>query len=243
MLYLVGLGLSPKYMTLEARDVIEKVDRVFLDTYTVPLPSELWEEWEKAIGREVTRAEREVLESPLIPSMGKREDVAVAVVGDPLAATTHISLLLEAERRGARWRYVPGVSIITVAASLSGLQHYRFGLTVTVPRSWRSYPSFAERVRKNMSIDAHTLLLLEPGLTVREALEALAYYSIAERSSLVVVISRAGWEDCSVHVGSVEEVERIEVREPISLILPASLHPVEEEFLLRRRGRGACEEV
>ncbi len=251
---LVGLGLRPEHLTEEARKVLSLSDKIYLDTYTNIVPEEWIASWESMVGKSFLRADRSTLEDGMkaIISEAKVSNVSVAVVGDPLTATTHISLYTEALKEGIDVRYVPGLSIHTVAMSLSGFEHYRFGRTVTVPYLWRQSPSFYERIASNRSLGLHTLLLLdlhpEP-LTIRTALEALLYWEkelkrgVIDLSELVVGIARACWDDCFRFVGTVEELMEISFPPPPHvLIIPGDLHPIEEEtlYVLRRHSHGKC---
>ena len=255
MLYLVGLGLSPDHLSEEARRILSSVDTIYLDTYTNVLREEDIALYERMVGRSFLRALRKDLEDGMkkLVEEARRKDVAVAVSGDPLTATTHISIYVEALRNGVPVRYVPGISIHTVAMSLSGLQHYRFGPVITVPYLWKDSPSFYERLHRNMRNNLHTLLLLdlhpEP-LDMKTALEALLYWEkkrrlrVIELGDLVVGMARVGREDCFRFVGTVEELLDVDWGEPpFSLVIPAELHPFEEETLyaIRRFGNGRCE--
>src|SRR5439155_558937 len=62
-----------------------------------------------------------------------KQKVAFLVVGDPMAATTHVDLRLRAAAAKIPTRIVHGVSILTAAAGALGLQVYKFGRTTTVP--------------------------------------------------------------------------------------------------------------
>ena len=254
MLYLLGLGLNPSQTTEEVRAVLTRADVVYLDTYTNLFPKNYISEWESLAGKSFIKADRKTLEDgiPQILKESREGEVAVAVVGDPLTATTHVALYLEALKRDVPVRYLPGISIHTVAPSLSGLQHYKFGRTVTVPYHWKDSPSFYERIGENRRMGLHSLALLdlhpEP-LTIPQALRALLHWEremrrkVLELSDLVVGIARACFPDCFRYVGTVEEL--LEVKwgpPPHLLIIPSALHPVEEEVLyyIRRKNHGRC---
>ena len=255
MLYLVGLGLSPEHLSEMARKVLERVDKVYLDTYTNIIQENEVTSYESIVGKRFVRAKRQDLEDGMtsIIEEAREREIAVAVPGDPLTATTHISIYIEALRRNVNVRYIPGISIHTVAMSLSGLQHYKFGPVVTVPHHWEDAPSFYEKLYKNRKMGLHTLLLLdlhpEP-LDIRTALHALLYWEkkkklrVIELGDLVVGIARAGKDDCFRFVGTVEELLDIDWgKPPHSLVIPGELHPVEEEILytIRRYQHGRCE--
>ncbi len=238
MLYIVGLGLIPKHLTKEAVETLNNADRVYLDTYTVPRSS-FWADVLRGMVKELVIAERHILEDNAsnIIVEAKEKEIVVAVPGDPFVATTHISLYLESLRRGVEVRYIPGISILTVAPSLSGLQHYRFGRVVTLPLRWRESPSIYEKILRNKEQNLHTLILVEEGLNMEEALEALLEMErryrkgVVTLSDLLVGVARAGFEDCKRVVGTVEELLEVEWGEPpYTIILPVP-DRIEEEIL------------
>src|SRR5436189_2813934 len=94
-----------------------------------------------------------------------KQKVAFLVVGDPMAATTHVDLRLRAARAGIPTRIVHGVSILTAAAGTLGLQAYKFGRTTTVPwpRTGFAPTSPLEAILENRRSGLHTLVLLDVG--------------------------------------------------------------------------------
>lgn len=70
--------------------------------------------------------------SDLILQHAKDEDVALLVVGDPMAATTHHDIITRAEDKGISVRVIHNASIMNAVAAC-GLQLYTFGQTY-VPR-------------------------------------------------------------------------------------------------------------
>jgi len=144
---------------------------------------------------------------------------ALCVVGDPLAATTHQELRLTALEAGLAVHYWPGTSILTVAPSLAGLHHSKFGRLVTLPFPQPGFvpTSPVEHLLDNLRRGLHTLVLLdlpEDGsrtMTVSEAaaiLWATAQRLTQERGdgvapglddgTAIVAIASAGWPDASV---------------------------------------------
>ncbi len=245
MLYLVGTGLRAEHLTLEAVDVLKRAHRIYMDVYTVPGAEELARAVEKIVGKSVIRASRNDLEDrakELVRS-AKNEDVAILAVGDPLAATTHVVLTLLADELGVGWKYVPGISIIQYIPSRLGLEHYKFGWTVTIPHGWKSAGSFFERIVENRERGLHTIALLDVGekpMEIPEAAEALKFW--AERAGYqlpeIVGIVRAAYPDETIVYASLEELKSVDwPAPPHSLVIPGKLHPVEEDALRRfRRG-------
>ncbi len=245
MLYLVGAGLVPEHITKAGIEAIQRSERVLIDTYTVPTSEENIRKLEKITGREFERAQRTDLEEGAteLVEEAREKNIAIVVLGDPLAATTHVVLTIIADERGVEWKYIPGVSIITYVPSRLGLEHYKFGWTVTIPHGWKYAPSFYDRIRENLKRRMHTLLLLDVGdepMGIREGVEALQYWAEREGKGWekIVGIARAGYPDEKIVYGEPEELLKEDWPDPPhSLVIPGKLHPVEEDAL-RRFARG-----
>ncbi|MEM2910317.1 MAG: diphthine synthase [Nitrososphaerota archaeon] len=246
----VGLGLGPKrHITEAALDSIRRADVVFLDVYTGMLPNETMELL-RAISRRLVLADRHVLEDGVeaVLTEAARKDVVVAVQGDPFVATTHVSIMLEARKRGINCSVVSGISSYSVAASLSGLQAYKFGRAVTLPAEEKveHVRSVYESIVENMSRGLHTLVFLdtkEGGLTIPVALsrlrvlEGLLKKGVASDDRLVVALARLGYEDELVKAGRIAELIASDFPAPPHiLIFPGKLHFLEREALVRLLG-------
>ena len=165
-LWFVGLGLDDERgLSARALDALSAAGEVFAEQYTSAAPAGTLERLSVSIARDVHRLDRPLLESetPILAALARHDRVALVVVGDPFAATTHVALRLAAERAGHSWRYVPNASILTAAAGFLGLMHYRFGRTVSLPFP---DPRFAprspvEQVEGNRTRGLHTLVLLD----------------------------------------------------------------------------------
>ncbi|KAI5289562.1 diphthine synthase, partial [Ascosphaera atra] len=80
----------------------------------------------------------------------------------PSSATTHTDLVLRARETGIKINTVPNASIMSAIGS-TGLQLYNFGQTVSMvffTETWRP-SSFYDRIKENVSIGLHTLVLLD----------------------------------------------------------------------------------
>ena len=243
-LHLVGLGLGSRdYLTLRALKVMDEADKLILDTYTSWIGDELLQELRKRFGGRLREAERRELEDEArrIVERAAREEVAVLVPGDPLVATTHISLLLEAARSGVPYTLTYGVSAYSAAASASGLQAYKFGRTTTIPRSGVGVESCYKVIAENMEHGLHTLVLLdtaEGGLTAPEALQMLRDaeeelgIGVAREDRLVVVLARLGEEGEARWAGTIgEALQRTHPPPPHMIVFPGELHFAEAEAL------------
>ena len=89
--------------------------------------------------------------------------MALRVVGDPLQATTHVDLQLQAAEAGIECRVFHGVSITTLVTGAVGLSNYKFGrqTTLTYPYGGWVATSPLEVIAVNMHQNLHTLALLD----------------------------------------------------------------------------------
>lgn len=163
MLHLIGLGLGDiKDVTVKGLEIIRKCDRVYLETYTSILPTELTN-LEQFYGRPILEADRELVENhadEILPKSG--ENVAFLVVGDPFGATTHSDLVLRARKENLQVNVVHNASILT-AVNCCGLELNRFGEIVSIPywtETWRPN-SFYDKILHNRQRNLHTLCLLD----------------------------------------------------------------------------------
>jgi len=248
-LYVVGGGLSAEYLTLKAIRLLSVADKVYVDTYTSIAPG-----IDKGLAERlnltatVVEASRSLLEEGAARIVEEARDkiVVVLVPGDPHYATTHISLIVEARKRGIEAYMVPGVSGPQAAVEASGLQFYRFGRPVTLvyPRGGVKPYSSLDVIRSNAERGLHTLVLLDLDLEEKRAmtvpdavrllleLEEEQEYTITS-SSVLVGIARAGLPDQKCVAGGPEELlEEDYPPPPHSLVVTAPrLHPMEAEAL------------
>ncbi|BES80869.1 diphthine synthase [Pyrodictium abyssi] len=253
-LYIVGAGVSSEYLSLKAIQVIGAADKVYLDTYTSIAPGVDRELVRRLNPRaEVVEAPRRLLEDEAdkLIQEAREKTIVLLVPGDPLHATTHIALLVEARRRGVEAHVVPGVSGLQAVVDATGLQVYRFGKTVTLvyPEEGFKPYSTVEAIWANRERGLHTLVLLDlrldagRAMTVPEAIrilleleEELAAEEHREPELprvIVVGVARAGTSEQRCIAGSVDEVAAAEYPPPPhSLVVTAPrLHPMEEEAL------------
>jgi len=164
MLYLIGLGLKTSHLTLEALETIKKCDQVFLETYTSQYAQGFARDLKELIGRDFLELGRkgveENFESALLSASSN--NIALLVFGNPLTATTHIQLLLDAKEKGIKTKVIPGISITNFVAE-SGLDEYKFGRTVTICYHAPNYEpdTFYKQIIENQKIGLHTLCLLD----------------------------------------------------------------------------------
>ena len=234
MLYLIGLGLwDEKDLSLRALEILKSCDEIFLETYT-----SLWKGNLKNLGinaKEIKRKEIEE-ETEKILDIAKNKNVAILVPGDPLVATTHSSILIEARKRKINFEIIHNASVFT-AISETGLQLYKFGKTASISWTYSEYPY--DVLKQNKSIGAHTLFLLdlEPkAMTPKEGLKRLLEIedkrkeNLLDENSFCLVVCKLGSNERKIYKGAIKELLNIK-DVPGAIILPSNLHFFEKEFI------------
>ena len=248
MLTLVGLGLGgPESLTQAGIAAISAADTIFAEAYTSPLAQEtlMWIEQEAGSVRLLSREE---VEQPKELLIAARDSEAVLLVGgDPLAATTHVSLRLQCREAGVTCRVVHNASVLTAVAGELGLQHYRFGpvATLVLPEGKYKPLSPAKQVLQNLELGFHSLVLLdihaddptaEPRLMTAHEGAALLQDGEVPPKTLACAAARVGRSDQKLWAGSLGEMPQTDLGQtPHSLIIPGKLHFVEEEALATLR--------
>jgi diphthine synthase len=222
MLYLIGLGLNFDGISKYGLDIVKKCKKIYLESYTVDFPYTI-NDLENVIGKKIYPADRNFIESLKIIDESSKKDVALLVYGDPLTATTHITLVQEARKSELRVKVIHAASIFDAIAE-TGLQLYKFGKTTSIPNF--NANSFLETIKENQSIGAHTLVLIDIGMEFGDALKKME--TINEK---LVVCSRLGARGKKILYGSAKEFDSKRIRKPFCLIVPGKLHFVEKEVL------------
>ncbi|MEW6748911.1 MAG: diphthine synthase [Candidatus Micrarchaeota archaeon] len=229
-LFLIGTGVAFD-ITLSGMDALKSCDEAYLETYTNPVTEETLSALEKTAGRKIIRLPRESVESSFLVEKAKSADVCILASGDPLTATTHITLVLEAREKGVPVRVIHNSSIYSVAPARAGLQIYRFGKTATLvnPRENYKPTSSLEIIRQNLKMDMHSLVLLD---TEPSPMEATAALEMLSEFDSAIVLSSLGYPDERISYGKIGDLKKKDLgRPPFTVIIPARLHAVEEEYL------------
>jgi len=235
MLIFVGMGLwDEKDITYKGLEIARRSDEVYIEFYTSKLMGTNLDKIEKFIGRKIKMLERSDLEekSRWIVERAKDRTVTILTPGDPMIATTHSSLRLEAEKRGIKTKIVNAGSIINAVCSLTGLHNYKFGKSATV--SWMKSRVPLNVIMQNLSINAHTLLFLDlhpKPMTIRDAVNILL--DTGDVGELFAVgIARAGSENPVVRCDKLERLKSYKFGDPLHVIVVlAKLHFMEYECL------------
>jgi len=229
-LILIGTGVAFD-LTLSSIEELKKCDEIYIERYTNPISEENITSLEKSCGKKINLIERNEVESDFLIKKASGANIVLLCSGDPLIATTHISLLIDAKKQNIKTKIIHNSSIYTAAIGKSGLQAYRFGKSASLvnPRENYKPTSSLDIIRENLARNLHTLVFLdtepEP-MTAKTALEFLKEFET------VVILSRIGENDEKILVGDPKNLmSKVTGKPPFIVIVPAKLHPVEEEYL------------
>ncbi|MBU0527809.1 MAG: diphthine synthase [Candidatus Micrarchaeota archaeon] len=229
-LTLIGSGISFD-LTLSAIDALASADLVYIETYTNPIDDEEISILEEKIGKKIKRLPRRDVESSYLIDRAQNQRVCLISSGDPLTATTHITLVLDAKTKNVEVKIIPNSSIYSTAPARAGLQIYRFGKTASLvnPRENYAPTSSLDIIRKNLELNMHSLVLLD---TEPEPMEAKTALEMLSEFDSAVVISKLGAIDEKITYGKISELSEKDLgKPPFAIIIPAKLHILEDEFL------------
>ena len=161
---LVGMGPGRcEMMTQEAINAARLADHRRYEAYTALWPQDELDKLEEQVGS-ITKVMRpEIEDATELLELAKSSLVAVMIVGDPLQATTHVDLQLQANEMGVPCKVMHGISITTILSGAIGLSNYKFGrsTTLTYPYGGWIATSPLEVIASNQYQGLHTLVLLD----------------------------------------------------------------------------------
>lgn len=249
MLYLVGLGLHDvKDLSLKGLEALKKSDRIYAESYTSFYSSDK-KEIEEMAGKKVAVLERADLEEhpqDNVLAGALDEAVCLLVCGDPMVATTHIDLVLRAQKMGVETRIIHSSSIYSAVAE-TGLQAYKFGKTTTLAYPEKGYrpTSPYDAVAENKKRGLHTLVLLDvkapekrfmsvsEGMSLLLEMEAEKKGGVVEPDTVCVGAARLGGDAKIAYAPAKTLAEADFGPPPHVIIVPGKLHYMEEEALAR----------
>lgn len=234
MLYIIGLGLNSDGISKYGLEILQKCKRVYLENYTVDFPYSIGE-LRETLGKKIIEADREKVESLEIVDESAKMDVALLVYGSPLTATTHISLIQEAKRLRIKSKIIYNASILDAIAE-TGLQLYKFGKIASMPAWKKSFTpdSFVKIIQENQSMKAHSLILIDIGLELPDALDQLEKSAKTHKIPLkkIVLCQALGTKHKKIKYREIWELKEIKnIKKPYCLIIPSKLHFLEKEIL------------
>ena len=244
---MVGTGLSYRDISVGAIEACRGAE-LYAERYTSYVDDAKVAFLEKQLGGRISALSREHLEEKAADIIGraKAADIAILTGGDPLTATTHKILLIEAKRQGVRARIYHSSTVISAAIGESGLDFYRFGGVCTIPRWTANYKpvSFYETIGKNISANLHTIVLLDYDPKSESSLgmgEAIATLERAEESykqgiitetAKVFVMHNISLEGQANYFTDIKSARSLRLGNgPTLMIIPASISAVERETI------------
>jgi diphthine synthase len=252
-LVFVGLGLQDeKGISLQGLEETKSANHVFMELYTSLLPHFSTKRFEARVKKQVHILSRRALEEEngaVILKAAEKGKTVFLVPGDPFVATTHVTLRIEAEKRGVKTRIVHGASVLSAIIGLSGLHNYKFGKTVTVPFPENFSETPYNVIAQNKKLGLHTLCLLDlkveekrflsinQALTLLLEIEQKRKEEIVTPSTVAVGVARAGSSAPTLKADFTEELLKHDFgKPPHSLIFPGALHFMEAEALVTLAG-------
>ncbi len=247
MLYLAGIGLNKNDIPNGTIELCRHCE-VFIDLYTTYIDEERLRYLESSMGKRpvgLTRAAMEE-EAGVIIESARKKNVVILVGGDPLVATTHKILLIEAKKRGVEVRIRHAASILPVIMGESGLDFYRFGQVCTIPRWQKHYTpvSFYETIYRNHSNRLHSVVLLDYDATKNSSLELHEAIKILEEAekvykrgiiddnTMIFVMHKMSLPEEQKVLMSVKTAKRLRYANgPTAILIPAQLTDIEKEVL------------
>ncbi len=235
MLYLIGLGLWDE-TDLSVRAIeIAKNCAVYAELYTSAWKGSV-KKLEELVGKKVRVLGRSDLEEHLqtLLNTAKETDVALFMPGDPLAATTHIDVWIEAKKQGIPVQVIHNASIFSAVAE-TGLQLYKFGRAATVPFT-KQLAAVKDAVKTNRAEGLHTMLLLDidPAkgpMTVSTAIGLLVEGKVLTQHEKIIAAAALGSENVKIAYDSADALSKKHMPVPAVLIVLGKLHFREEEAL------------
>ena len=234
MLYIIGLGLNSDGISKFGLEAVKKCKKIYIENYTVDFPYSMGELGE-VIGKKIIPADREFVESLKIVDEARKMDIALLVYGSPLTATTHITLMQEAKASEVKCKIIYNASILD-AVGETGLQIYKFGKIASMPAWKKNYEpdSFMQISQENLSMKAHTLILMDIGLEFPDALKQLEIAAKKYKIPLkkIIVCQCLGTRHRKIFYKEVYEFKEFtNVLKPYCIIIPSKLHFLEKEML------------
>ncbi len=250
MLYLIGIGLTTNQLTLEALHTIQTCSEVYVENYTSKYAQGEIQALEKIIARKITPLNRKGVEedSEILIDKAQHHAVGLLVFGNPLTATTHISLLEACAEKKINYKVIPGISIFNYRG-ICGLDEYRFGRTTTFvfpQEGFEPLSTFDVIVKnKTMGLHTHCLFDLHPEkqrfMSIEEAITFLEHAASARDVNVSqwvgVGLAGMGSDAQLVHAGTLNELKKMTFNIfPQSLIICGDLNAYEHEALQKLGG-------
>ena len=243
MLYIIGIGLgNEKDITLAGLEAIKKCSKVYLEYYTSMMKASK-EQLEQLYQKEIILANRSMIEnqSQQLLDQASMQDIAILVIGDPLSATTHSGLVLEAKKQNIKVKVIHNASVLNAVGS-TGLQLYKFGKVSSIPFHETDVPY--QNLELNKQVGLHSLFLLDLDPANHKAMSAAQaakiLLSLEEKHgkqiisplTTAIVCARLGTDDELIFAGPLSAISQKDFGNPLhSLIIPGEMHFLEEDWI------------
>lgn len=237
MLYFIGLGLGDeKDITVKGLETVKKADVLYLESYTSALQCSI-KDLEEYYGKKIIKADRTLVEQKAEETIlkdAKEKVVVFLVIGDPMAATTHVDLMMRAKKEDIKVKVVNNASVLT-AIGITGLELYKFGKITSIPFLNDQITSPIEVYENNKKLGLHTLFLLDLDpindkfMDVKQAAEFLIKNGI-DKDLMVVACASLGSDEPLVRYCRLSEMKDLG-KYLQCLIIPGKLHFMETEVL------------
>ncbi|MDI6730316.1 MAG: diphthine synthase [Candidatus Altarchaeum sp.] len=250
MLYLVGLGLyDEKDISLRAIEILKSADEIYAENYTNFYHGNL-KNLEATIGKNINTLKRNDIESgEILYKDALLKNIALLIPGDPMLATTHSSIILDAKKRKIKVKVIHSSSIYSAIAE-TGLMTYKFGRTTTIAFPYKdTIPSSPYKIfKENSERNLHTLMLLDIDvesnkfLSINHGLEILLKLEEGAKKDIVrkatfVCCARLGSDNAIIKTVKGENIEKILNFDfgnpPHCIIAATNLHFIEEEMIAK----------
>lgn len=245
MFYLVGSGLwKGDDISVRGMNICKKCSKVYLDRYTRAFEQKEFDILEEIIEKKIIKLERKELEETLtFLKESETQDVCLIVPGDPLIATTHVTIIEECKKRNIQFEIVHGSSIFTALPGECGLMTYKIGGSCTIPmREKRIVPySIYDKILENRKRGYHTLVFLDTtpekememseAMDIMQEIEKEKNEKLFDDESKIVVGACMGSEKQRLIYEKIGELKKMNFEKPCTLIVTGKLHFSEEEFL------------
>ena len=238
----IGLGLNDERgLTLEGLEEAREATSVFAEFYTNIMPGLDRKKLELLLGKKVMVLNRTQLEDeeakPIIQATEKGK-VAFLVPGDPMIATTHVSIRLELAKKGIPSKIIHGPSVMSAVCGVTGLQSYKFGKSVTLPQEPGVPASLLDTLHDNRMRGLHSLVLVDvrpekaQQLTIGEAAAKIVAADPTLENWIGVGVARVGSGDQFVLARKLGKLQNQDFGSiPHCLVIPGKLHFMEVEAL------------
>jgi len=248
MLILAGLGLyDERDITLKTIEYAKKADKIYAEFYTATLTGTTLEKIEETLGKKIIVLSREKVEYETNKLINESRDknIMFLTVGDPMVATTHVDIAVEARKKGIELIIINAPSIYS-AVGITGLQIYKFGKTTSIvfpePKYFPETPYNV--IKNNLNMGLHTLCLLDiqadknkfmsanEGLEILLRIENNRKENILKKDTKAIVLARAGSLNPKIVYGKIVDLIDYDFGSPLHcIIIPGKLHFMEEEAL------------